>query len=223
MIRQLAVIAFFAVSPLTAQVAVGTTQGAATVLKTLKADADAVGQSFTAAGRYMTRLSIWYHGGAISPRYAASGYDYYSLLTIGNDAGAMWGDPGMYQAHLNQNIHGRHDIVLDYLSVVVGQVYWFGIFTDLCTDDQLANGCNPLGFSAPVGAERQSSLEVTVSDAYGGGYAIQWGGAAITGDVRFEATFADTRPVVSVPEPISILLLATGLLGIGMAARKREE
>jgi hypothetical protein len=61
---------------------------------------------------------------------------------------------------------------------------------------------------------------LTLEDAYADGYA-NWGD--VPGDVVFRAYFHDGDYVATIPEPMTMTLLGTGLLGIAGAARRRRR
>jgi hypothetical protein len=88
----------------------------------------------------------------------------------------------------------------------------FTVFTNNC-DDHFEAPCDP----PETGVFTQPSLELTTTDAYADGLVYLRGHGDETRDVRFEATFH------TVSEPSTWLLMVTGLIGVGIVARRRRE
>jgi hypothetical protein len=198
--------------PLEAQttVKIGTDPGATTALGGLAEISSYVSQTFVAPGPYLRSLSFWFYGGTLE---TPSDGPWQSGLIINSGLG-LGGGPELFQVTLDQTHAGRYDFFFDDLAVVFGAPYSFTIYnTDCGSPDDLEPGTCPV----PVtGVWATPSFEVTTSDAYADGYFMGFFGEPdFDRDIRFEATFT--------PEPSTVLLLATGLLGLGWLARKRRR
>ena len=190
-----------------AQLTIGTTPGAPTVLIRDPLDSQYHTQSFRAAGRFLTSVSFWFYGGVRERPFTFSTY----FSVMGGPTGRRQNETTVV---LDQSSQGRYTIQYDYLPMVVDATYYFLYTNAYC-------GENPLPWCI-VGDEDQIApgFEYTTLNAYAdGGYGIDYSSGPDQ-DLRFEATFANAVPV---PEPSTSLLMLTGLFGLGFVGRRRRR
>lgn len=115
-----------------------------------------------------------------------------------------------YSNHLASDATETWDILLN--GTLVGTETLTGAGCNFCqTDMSLTNSFTFSNIDAVSGGY-QISL-VLQNSVYAGGGSVAW-------DVDGATTLSDSASVSATPEPSSILLLATGLIALGFAARK---
>ncbi len=161
------------------------------------------GQTFTALGNSLNDFSFWVNGFGGTGTADAFVYAWDATSGVATGSALFSGNVTFGSG----NSYSQYTVNTAGTSLTTGQVYvafWTGT----------------------SGATAQ--WEGGYGDTYAGGQFVytnsgyttqQWSDVGSAFDVSFEANFADT----TVPEPMSFVLVGTGLLGVAFARRRRSN
>ncbi len=165
------------------------------------------GQTFTALGNSLNDFSFWVGDARLFGSGTADAFVYaWDATNRRATGGALFSGSLTYSA---ANAVTMYTVNTTGTSLTTGQVYvafWTGT-------SQFANS---LGWEGGYGNTYGGGEFVYTNNDY---TSAQWSDVGSDFDVSFEANFATT----TVPEPMSFVLVGTGLLGVAFARRRRSN